>query len=36
MNSEGTRISDSNLEGFAMRAIKLSNVKLFTVSVKPV
>jgi hypothetical protein len=36
VNSEGTRITNSNPECFAMSAIKLSNFKLFTVSVEPV
>jgi hypothetical protein len=36
VNSKGTRISNSNPESFAMCAIKLSDIKLFTVSVEPV
>jgi hypothetical protein len=36
VNSKGTRIGNANFEGFAMDAIKLSNIKLFTVSVEPV
>lgn len=36
MNSESTRISNANFKSFASSAIKLSNIKLFAVSVKPV
>jgi hypothetical protein len=36
VNSKGTRISNANFKSFASSAVKLSDIQLFAVSVKPV